>query len=117
MVIGLVGKVANVGIRAASKYFKELHRIDVKVHRGLYGATAGRGVRHGRDAGIFISQYIKGGDDLDDGSEIPEQAPPGKGVQARDRRQRRYNGRYSKYNRFTRQRCRSDRYIKSGRYR
>ena len=67
----VIGQIANVGIRAASRYFRELHRIDVKIHKGLYGASAGRGVRHGRDAGIFLSQYYnQAGDDVE--VELPE---------------------------------------------
>ncbi len=71
MVIGLVGKVANVGIRLGSRYFKQLHQYDVAIHKGLYGQAGGRGVRHGRDAGIFISQYFRG-DDITEDAQIHE---------------------------------------------
>ncbi len=102
MVIGIVGQIANVGIRYASRYFKELHRYDVKIHKGLYGATAGRGVRHGRDAGIFISQYFKSGDDLDEYAEpVPPgtKYPSGKFRKAHRRYQRRGGRCPPKYNR------------------
>ncbi len=90
---GIVGQVANVGIKTAARYFKSLHKLDVKIHRGLYGEAGGRGVRHGRDAGIFISQYIREGDDIDE--QVPQE--PGassktrKFSKARDRHQRKYN--------------------------
>lgn len=74
MVIGIVGQIANVGIRYTSRYLKQLHRYDVAIHKGLYGASAGRGVRHGRDAGIFISQYVTGGD-IEPGEDVPQQPP------------------------------------------
>ncbi len=72
MVIGIIGRqVANYGIRQVGRYLTQLHKYDVSIHKGLYGASGGRGVRHGRDAGIFISQYRQG-DDLDTTQESPK---------------------------------------------
>ncbi len=88
MVIGIVGRqIINYGIRQTGKYLTQLHKYDVSIHKGLYGASAGRGVRHGRDAGIFVSQYIKG-DDLDGEDEPSTGIPPYKQSKARYRYKR-----------------------------
>ena len=57
----VIGQIVREGIRYGSRYLKEFHKYDVAIHKGLYGPSAGRGVRHGRDAGIFLSQYAQGG--------------------------------------------------------
>ncbi len=88
----VLARIVNEGIRLGSRYFKQLHRYDVAIHKGLYGASAGRGVRHGRDAGIFISQYITGGDDLDGETGESPSIPSNKFPQARGRYRKRSAG-------------------------
>ncbi len=61
------------GIRYGSRYLPKtvqaLKRTDVRIHKSLYGAAGGRGVRHGRDIGSTIgglySGFNQGEDDLD----------------------------------------------------
>lgn len=109
MVIGLVGReVIRFGARQASKYLTQLHRYDVRIHKSLYGASGGRGVRHGRDAGIFVSQYIQG-DDLDT-QNVPSKTPSRPSIQTRDRRERRDSRKYSKRHRCDRYCRRPNRY-------
>jgi len=55
----VIAQIINQGVRFGTRYFKQLHKLDVSIHKGLYGASAGRGVRHGRDIGIFSSQLIQ----------------------------------------------------------
>lgn len=79
MVYQIIGQVASYGARVVSRNLFRLHKTDVRIHKSLYGASGGRGVRHGRDAGIFLSQYAEG-DDLDNHA---VQEPPGNGYSSR----------------------------------
>ncbi len=108
----VIGQILNLGIRYGSRYLKQLHKYDVSIHKGLYGATAGRGVRHGRDAGIFISQYIKG-DELDRNGVSPKQ--PRNGSPASKKYQT-YSRRFRNDNRRNEQYCRPNRYRAKSRY-
>ncbi len=106
MVIGIVGQVANIGIRIGARAFTRLHKTDVAIHKSLYGASGGRGVRHGRDAGIFLSQYREG-DDLDDHAvPQPRYEPPSRQNNKTYRGYKRSsNARFGKYNRRGQCRC------------
>ncbi len=104
------GQVIRYGLRAGLKYFPKtlqaVKRADVAIHKSLYGASAGRGVRHGRDIGTLVASGIIGfsGDDLDEFSEREDvRSPPRKKLQA-----------YRRYKRFDykRRKCYRPRYFK-----
>jgi len=84
MVGPLIGIAGRVATRVATRYlsrqvpriFKEIHRQDVRIHKSLYGAAGGRGVRHGRDLAAAVGGLLKndGGDGVDDAPiRIPKQ--------------------------------------------
>ncbi len=94
------------GIRAFSKY-------ESKVYTGLYGRSAGRGVRHGLAAGGVVGSLISNQDDgLNDGkiSKTNVRTSSNKPNQARNRYVRNSNRckpvqfKYRKYNRYSRSR-------------
>ncbi len=68
------GRVIRYGIQQGAKYFPKtvlsIKRADVRIHKSLYGASGGRGVRHGRDIGSVIAGIYQGtrdnGDELDE---------------------------------------------------
>ncbi len=103
MVLGRVAvEVARYGANVVSRNLFKVHKLDVRIHKSLYGSSGGRGVRHGRDAGIFISQYFEG-DDLDEHAVSP---PVGPGFQASSRKfSKAYRG-----NKRYRNRCPPKRY-------
>ncbi len=66
MVIGPVVRagseiIRRYGPKVIVKYGTTINKYDRRIHKSLYGASGGRGVRHGRDAGSVIaglySQY------------------------------------------------------------
>ncbi len=73
----VVGFAVREGIRIGSRYFpktfRTIKRADVQIHKSLYGASGGRGVRHGRDIGSLAAGAYHGfkGDDLDNGEDVP----------------------------------------------
>ncbi len=75
MVYSAVGRIAekairSSGLRLIERYTKLFTKYDKAVFRGLYGKSAGKGVRHGRDIGAAaggLISFSSGGDDLDAG--------------------------------------------------
>ncbi len=72
MVYGQIARIAAQGARAAGIYLipravKTFTKYDKAIFRGLYGKSAGRGVRHGRDIGAAVGGLMatQRGDDLD----------------------------------------------------
>ncbi len=70
----VIGKIVYEGIRYGSRYFPKtifaIKRADVRIHKSLYGASGGKGVRHGRDIGSAAAGLYQGtrpGDDLGPG--------------------------------------------------
>ncbi len=67
----VIGKIVGTGLRIGARYFpktlQSIKRADVAIHKSLYGASGGRGVRHGRDIGSLVAGVYHGtrGDDLD----------------------------------------------------
>ncbi len=69
----VVGKILVEGVRFGSRYFPKtilaIKRTDVRIHKSLYGASGGKGVRHGRDLGSIGAGLYQGtrsdGDELD----------------------------------------------------
>ncbi len=65
----IIVKGIEVGARYLPKTVQALKRTDVRIHKSLYGASGGRGVRHGRDIGSTIgglySGFTQEGDELD----------------------------------------------------
>ncbi len=70
----VLARVLVEGLRVGSRYFPKtifaIKRADVRIHKSLYGASGGRGVRHGRDIGSLGAGLYQGtrdsGDDLDE---------------------------------------------------
>lgn len=112
----LHGRVLREVGRYATRYFprtiQAIQRQDVRIHKSLYGASGGRGVRHGRDigaaAGGIYQQYT--GETLDDVLQEPED---GQGISPKA------SYKYKTYSRYKRKRtgCRpfSKRYNQSNR--
>ncbi len=108
----VVGYAAREAIRFGTRYFprtfRTIKRADVGIHKSLYGASGGRGVRHGRDIGSLAAGAYHGfkGDDLDNGAD--EQPSTGytsrKFRQTRDRYVRGGRCRCHEYNRFNKYR-------------
>ncbi len=93
----VVGKIVYEGIRFGARYFPktiyQIKRADVRIHKSLYGASAGKGVRHGRDIGSIgagIYQGTRQGDDLDGEVYEPRNGAPSN----------RYNKTRNRYQRY-----------------
>ncbi len=101
----VVGYAAREGLRIAARYFpstfRTIKRADVQIHKSLYGASGGRGVRYGRDIGSIAAgayQGLRNGDDLDEHAQVPE-LTPGKFRKAHRGYKRGHNNGSRKYNR------------------
>ncbi len=95
--------VRETGIYLIPKVFKAFQRYDVKVFRGLYGKSAGRGVRHGRDIGAAVGSSLSlgsSGDDLDRHAVPQEEYGHPSGTKSQTYRRRNYNN-----NRYSKNRC------------
>ncbi len=99
----VVGQIVREGLRFGTRYFprtvRSIKRADVQIHKSLYGASGGKGVRHGRDIGSLgagLYQGTRNGDDLDT-------FPTGK--RPRDP-SRKFTKTYNRYKRGRRSRCR-----------
>ncbi len=100
----VLGHVAREVLRYAGTRFpqsvKAFQRYDVRIFKGLYGPSGGRGVRHGRDVGSIIAGTYRGTSTGDIGDAVPYQpgskASSRKKFQTRDRRgfKRSYKRRY-----------------------
>ncbi len=106
----VLGTIVKEGIRFGARYFPKtiqaLKRTDVRIHKSLYGASGGRGVRHGRDIGATIGGLYSGftqGDDLEYGTDEPSiVSPPYKQFKTRDRFRYSSKFRRDKYRRYCR---------------
>ncbi len=104
----VVGYAAREAIRFGARYFPRtfatIKRADVGIHKSLYGASGGRGVRHGRDIGSLAAgayHGFKGGDDLD-GQDVPGISTPSrKFSKTRNRYFRGRRSRCYQHNRFS----------------
>ncbi len=90
MVYGLIGSAASrigsqIGRHLVSRTFKEAGRFDRRLHQQVFGRSAGRGFRHGRDAGLAIGSTIssEGPSGLDYGPPFQPSNPPRKFNEAR----------------------------------
>ncbi len=75
MKIMVVGTIVNTGIRIAQAALaggKVFAQYESKVYTGLYGAHAGRGVRHGLAAGGAIGSFINSGGSENGNGQIPK---------------------------------------------
>ncbi len=100
MVYGIIGQVVRqTGIYLIPKVFRAFNRYDKSLYRQVFGATRGRALRHGRDAGLAIGGSLKGTLGRDDLDGIP-QSPPVTSRQKYQARSRRSNRGYNKRNQY-----------------
>ncbi len=83
MVYGIASRVAARAIRETGAYlipkaFKAFNKYDKALYRQVFGATRGKAIRHGRDAGLAIGGSLGGygGDPLDAPSSSPPPSSP-----------------------------------------
>ncbi len=96
----LHGTIIRTGVGIVAKYFprtiQAIKRQDVRIHKSLYGASGGRGVRHGRDigaaAGSIYSEFRQENDVEDEFSQ-PEN---GTGYRPKTRQVGKTRGRYAR---------------------
>ncbi len=104
MVVGYAAREAiRFGARYFPKTFRTVKRADVQIHKSLYGASGGKGVRHGRDIGSLAAGAYHGlqGDELDNAAEDRPSTgyPSRKFSKTRNRYVRNRRGRCYEYNR------------------
>ncbi len=56
--------VERTGAYLVPRAYKAFRQYDVRLTNQLFGKSGGKGFRHGRDAGLILSDFL-GGDDLD----------------------------------------------------
>ncbi len=114
MVYGLVAQIGRqTGAYLIPKLFKTFQRMDVTYHARMYGKSAGKGVRHGRDLGAAVGTTLSLGSSGDDLDGVPTQRttpPSGKKYQA-------HRGQYNRRPVRTYNNCTCDRNRRKSKFR
>ncbi len=69
----VAGYYKSSGASLIPRGYREVSKFDKRLHSQVFGRSAGRGVRHGRDIGLASSQFLGSGDDLEVGSRFQPQ--------------------------------------------